>query len=115
MIPDQKIVFSFCLQVVHLSERGVRWNQKIPYNRLVGGDVRGARETHRDALVATDDASPTIRSKVALLTDPNQCGGSHERVADGTLAVALFAQSTNGDARQLAAEDQIWMMLRHGW
>lgn len=29
-IEPQKIVLSFCRHVVHISERGVRWNQKMP-------------------------------------------------------------------------------------
>ena len=35
------------------------------------------------------------------------------RVADDALSVALFTETADGDARLLAAHDQIWVVLRH--
>ena len=43
-----------------------------------------------------DDTPALIRAIVALITDPDQGAGPHERVADGALAIALFAQAPNG-------------------
>ena len=43
MIDDQKIVLSFWRGVVHRSEGGVKWNQKIPYIRTGGLALTTAR------------------------------------------------------------------------
>lgn len=37
------------------------------------------------------------------------------RVADDALSVALFTETADGNARLLAAHDQIWVVLRHSY
>ena len=38
----------------------------------------------------------------------------HVRVADDALAIALLAEAADGDARLLAAHDQVGVVLGHG-
>lgn len=104
---------------------------------------------------AADDASPGVRSIVALVAYSDECCGSHIRIADDTLPVTctieigsgsmrptyiytsvspgvnvlradnvprhgrplrtFLAEAPNCDAGQLAAHDEIGMMLRHGY
>lgn len=58
-------------------------------------------------------AAALVRAIVALVADTHQRRRPHIRIADDTLAVALFAQTPNGDAGLLAAKDQIGMMTGH--
>jgi hypothetical protein len=56
------------------------------------------------------------RAKVAGLTfvaDADERAGAHVGVTDHALAVALLAQAANGDARLLAAHDQVGVVLGH--
>ena len=55
-----------------------------------------------------------------ILSNMQGCGGRagnasipDVRVADDALSVALFTETADGNARLLAAHDQIWMVLRH--
>ena len=48
-----------------------------------------------DARLATDDAATLIGAVVALVADTHEDARPHVGVADGALAVALFAQAAN--------------------
>lgn len=82
----------------------------------------------RNASTATDDAAALVRAVVALIAYTHQRARPHERVANHTSSITwttrvlvfslplsfslyrrrtLFAQTADGDAGLLAAEDQI--------
>lgn len=63
---------------------------------------------------ATYDAFPLKASIVALVTDVHDCGRVHEAITDYTFAIALFAETTEGDAGLFAAHDEIGVVLGHG-
>jgi len=67
----------------------------------------------RHSRTSTDDAAALVGAVVALVTDAHQRARAHVRVADHTLAVVLLAEAPNGYSGLLAAEDQVWVMLRH--
>ena len=54
-----------------------------------------------------------VVAEATLVADAHQRRRPHVRVADGALAVALVAEPPDGDARLLAAHDEIWVMARH--
>lgn len=61
---------------------------------LNGAFLAVVRVRHSGA--TADDASTLVRTVVALVADSDQRTGTHVRIADYTLSVALFAQATNG-------------------
>jgi hypothetical protein len=65
-----------------------------------------------DAWSTADDASPLKAAVAAFFAYTHERGGPHIAVADWALAVALFAQPANADARLLPAHDQVRVMLR---
>ena len=54
-----------------------------------------------------------IASVVALVTDADEGGRSDVGIADDATAVALLAESADGHAGLLPAEDQVRMVLGH--
>ncbi|GMS87971.1 hypothetical protein PENTCL1PPCAC_10146, partial [Pristionchus entomophagus] len=66
-----------------------------------------------DARATADHASALVRSVVALVADSHERARTHVRVADDAATIALVAQSADGDARLLATEDEIGMVLGH--
>jgi len=72
-----------------------------------------AVESVADALAAAHDTFVLVVAEGAFVADSNESGWSHVRVADGAFAVALVAEAADGDARLLAAHDEIGMMARH--
>lgn len=58
-------------------------------------------------LATTDDTFILIVAKRALVTYSHERRRSNVAVANGTFAVALVAESTDGDAGLFAAHDQI--------
>lgn len=81
-----------------------------PIAVLFQGDTFCAVVGIRHSLTAADDALASIGPEVAFFTDTNERRGPDIRVADGAFAVALFAEAANGDARQLAAKDEVRVM-----
>jgi hypothetical protein len=65
-------------------------------------------------LPATHNAFALKAAVIALIADVHDCCGVHEAIADDTFAIALFAETTEGDARLFAAHNEIGVMLRHG-
>ena len=60
-----------------------------------------------DAWLATDDAATLIGAVVALVADTHEDARPHVGVADGALAVALFAQAANRcKAREMGGSDE---------
>ena len=55
-----------------------------------------AVERIRDAHPAADDAAPSVRAVVALVTDAHESAGAHQRVAHHALAVACGARRARG-------------------
>eukprot|EP00446_Apocalathium_sp_SHHI-4_P029552 CAMPEP_0177223722 /NCGR_PEP_ID=MMETSP0367-20130122/38634_1 /TAXON_ID=447022 ORGANISM="Scrippsiella hangoei-like, Strain SHHI-4" /NCGR_SAMPLE_ID=MMETSP0367 /ASSEMBLY_ACC=CAM_ASM_000362 /LENGTH=168 /DNA_ID=CAMNT_0018673707 /DNA_START=206 /DNA_END=709 /DNA_ORIENTATION=- len=68
----------------------------------------------RDASTSADHAAPLVAAVVAFVADPRKGAGPDVRVADDALAIALLAETTDGDAGLLPAHDQVRMVLRHG-
>ena len=58
-------------------------------------------------LATTDKAFVLVVAKGALVADADERRGAHVRVAHGALAVALVAETANGDTCCLATHDQI--------
>ena len=58
-------------------------------------------------------APSLVRSVIAFVADSDQRAGSYVGVANYTFSVALLAQTSYGDARLLAAENKVGMMLGH--
>ena len=50
-----------------------------------------------------DKTSVVVGAVIALVTDSNKNGGSHIGIANDTLSLTLFTQTTDGDAPLLAA------------
>ena len=68
----------------------------------------------RNTRTAANHAPPLVAPVVALVADSNEGTGPDVRVADHTFAVAFFAEAPDGDARLLAAHNEVGMVLRHG-
>ena len=65
----------------------------------------------RDANPAADDTAPSVRAIITLIANPYKSGRPHVRVADHALAIALLAETANGDSRLLPTHDEIGVML----
>ena len=63
---------------------------------------------------AANHAPPLIRPIIALVADSNEGTGSDIRIAHHTFAVAFFAEAPDGDARLLAAHDEVGVVFGHG-
>ena len=61
----------------------------------------------------TDGALPLIAPEIAFIADLHDRAGADVGIADHALAIALFAQTPNGDSRLLSAHDEVWVMLSH--
>lgn len=72
---------------------------------------RGVSGTY---LAAANNTLVLVVAKGAFVADANEGGGAHVAVADWAFAVALVAEASDGDARLLAAHDEIGVMARHG-
>lgn len=72
-----------------------------------------AVESIRDTLATAYDTLVLIISEGALIADAGKSGRADVAVANGTLAVTLVAEASDGDACLLAAHNQIGMMARH--
>jgi hypothetical protein len=68
----------------------------------------------RDSCPSADDAASGERPVVALLAHLRDDGGADVRVADDALAIAALAQPADGDARLLAAHDQVGVCMGDG-
>lgn len=66
-----------------------------------------------DPLAAADDALVLVVAEAALVADAHERRGPYVRVADGALAVALVAEPPDGDARLLAAHDEVGVVAGH--
>ncbi len=63
---------------------------------------------------AANHAPPLVGPIIALVADSNEGTGPHIRITDDAFAVAFFAEPADGDARLLAAHDEVGVMLGHG-
>ena len=88
-------------------------NHDQPTSLLEAEKARGGRKGGQEGewakthLAATNDALVLVVAKGALVADADEGRGPHVAVADGALAVALIAEAADGDARLLAAHDEI--------
>ncbi|KAK3110825.1 hypothetical protein LTR53_014490 [Teratosphaeriaceae sp. CCFEE 6253] len=80
-------------------------NLRAPVPVLLQPRALEAVERVADALAAAHDALVLVVAEGALVADARERRGPHVGVADGALAVALVAQSADGDAARLAAHD----------
>jgi hypothetical protein len=67
----------------------------------------------RHAYASANHTTALVRSVVTLIAHSNKRRRAHERIAVHTPPVAPLAQPTDRDAGQLAAHDQIGVVLRH--
>ena len=61
----------------------------------------------RYALAAAHDALVLVVAEAALVADADERRRAHVRVAHGALSVALVTEAADGDARLLAAHDEV--------
>ena len=66
-----------------------------------------AVECVRDALATADNALVLVVSERAFVADAGERSRAHVRVAYGAFAVALVAETADGDAGLLAAHNKI--------
>ena len=66
-----------------------------------------AVEGVRDTLATAYDAFVLVVAEGTFVADAGEGGRAHVGVANGAFAVALVAEAADGDARLLAAHDEI--------
>jgi len=64
-------------------------------------------------LAAAHDTLVLVVAEAALVADAYDCSRAHVGVADRAFAIALVAESADGDAGSLTAHDQVGVMARH--
>jgi len=77
---------------------------------LATGDNRNVEKLSKTPL---EGAAHTIQYAGVFGGRAGNAGIPDVRVADDALSVALFTETADGNARLLAAHDQIWVVLRH--
>jgi hypothetical protein len=89
------------------------YNLRTPVSVLLQARALEAVEGVADALAAAHDTLVLIVAEGALVADAHQRRRSDVRVADWTFAVALVAETADGDAGLLAAHYEIGVVARH--